>query len=119
MARTPRAAARRAAAAIASASATVLASGFSHSTWRPASKAAMAISAWLSPGVHTSMSCTSSRRSRERQSVTASAQPWRAAAARTFAASRPHTAAMTGRSGRLKARGASRQARECAAPMNA
>ena len=46
---------------MASASATVLASGFSHSTCLPASSAAMAISACESPGVHTSMSCTSSR----------------------------------------------------------
>ena len=46
--------ARAAASAMASASATVLASGFSHSTCLPASSAATAISACVSPGEQTS-----------------------------------------------------------------
>ncbi len=62
---------------IASASARVLASGFSHSTCLPASSAAMATSAWLTPGVHTSTSCTSSRLIRACQSVSVAAQPSR------------------------------------------
>ncbi len=119
MARTPRAAARSAAAAIASASARVLASGFSHSTCLPASSAAMATSAWNSPGVQMSTSCTSSRLTRARQSVSVAAQPSRSAAARTAAAFRPHSAAMAGRSGRSNTCGTVRQAWEWAAPMNA
>ena len=75
MERTPRDWARPAAAAMASASGTVLASGFSHSTCLPASSAATEISACESPGVHTSMSWTSSRFSRARQSVSTSANP--------------------------------------------
>ncbi len=50
MASTPCSAARRAAAAIDWASATVFANGFSHSTCLPASRAATAISAWVSRG---------------------------------------------------------------------
>jgi hypothetical protein len=73
--RTPRALARAAAAAIARASGTVVASGFSHSTCWPASRAAMAISACASPGAQMSMSCTSRRPIRARQSGSAAAQP--------------------------------------------
>ena len=87
---------RSAAAAIASASATVLASGFSHSTCLPASSAAIAISAWrvargadvdevdVVPGDH-------------RAPVGLGRRPadLRAAAA-TPAASRPHDAAISG-----------------------
>ena len=119
MARMPRARARCAAAAMASASATVLAIGFSHSTCLPASSAAMEISACESPGVHTSMSCTSSRPSRARQPVSVAAKPYRCAAAAVAAGSRPHSTASTGRSGRPNTCGAVRQACEWAAPMNA
>ena len=73
--RTPRSAARAAASAIASASATVFASGFSHSTCLPASSAAIAISAWESPGVTMSTMSMSSRAITSRQSVADSAQP--------------------------------------------
>ena len=75
MERTPRAWARAAAAAMASASATELAIGFSHSTCLPASSAATEISACESPGVHTSMSWTSSRSSSACQSVSVLANP--------------------------------------------
>src|SRR6478752_4237025 len=119
MARTPWARARSAAAVMASASATVLASGFSHSTCLPASRAAMAISAWVSPGVQMSMTSMSSRATTSRQSVALSAQPRRAAASAARAASRPTTTAISGWTGRAKKWGAVRQACEWALPMNA
>jgi hypothetical protein len=119
MLRTPAARARSAAATIARASATELARGFSHSTCLPASSAAMAISAWVSPGVQTSTSPTSSRLSSCFQSVSTDRQPSLRAAASTAAASRPHSTAMSGRSGRSKKRCAVRQAWEWAAPMKA
>jgi hypothetical protein len=97
MARTPRAAARSAAAAIARASSTVLASGFSQSTCLPASRAAIEISAWLDPGVQTSTRSTSSRSTSRFQSVSMAGQPSRAAAAATAARSRPQMAAIRGR----------------------
>ena len=61
-----RAAARSAVATIARASSTVLASGFSHSTCLPASSAATAISAWVSPGEQTSTSTSTARSSPDR-----------------------------------------------------
>ena len=67
---------------IASASATVLANGFSHSTCLPAASAARAISAWVSPGVQMSMRSMSSRAT-SRQSVSLSCQPNRSAAVAT------------------------------------
>jgi hypothetical protein len=116
---TPRARARRAAATIALASSTLLASGFSHSTCLPASSAATAISACVSPGVQMSTSCTSSRVSRFFQSVSTERQPSFAAAARAAVSSRPQSTAISGSSGRSKNRPAVRQACECAAPMKA
>ena len=71
---------RSATSVIATASSTVLASGFSQSTCLPASSAAMAISACVSPGVHTSTSWTSSRAMSARQSVSTLPQPRRRAA---------------------------------------
>jgi hypothetical protein len=101
------------------ASSTVLASGFSHRTCLPAASAAVAISAWLSPGVQTSMMSMSSRATRARQSVACSAQPRRPAAASTFASSRPQIATIRARTGRSKTRFTVRQACECAVPMKA
>ena len=60
----------------------VFASGFSQSTCLPACSAAMAISAWLSPGVQMSTRSMSSRSTRRRQSVSFEAKPSRSAAAR-------------------------------------
>ena len=98
------AAARSAAAAIASASSTVFASGFSHSTCLPASSAAIAISAWESPGVTMSTMSMSSRAITSRQSVADSAQPHLSAAAATAAALRPTTTpSRAGRGGRRTA----------------
>ena len=71
-----------AAAAIRSASATVLANGFSQMTCFPAFNAATAISSWELPGVHTSMMSMSSRGDHQpRQSVSADCHPYFAAAA--------------------------------------
>jgi hypothetical protein len=117
MANTPAAAAFAAAPAIASASATVLASGFSHSTCLPASSAATAISACDEPGVTMSTRSTSSRSTTARQSVAGSAQPNRSADAAVVPASRPATTAISIGRGRSKNRGAFRHACECAAPM--
>jgi hypothetical protein len=119
MLRTPCAAAFSAAATIARASSTVFASGFSHSTCLPASSAAIAISAWVSPGEQTSTSATSSRVSRARQSVSTDRHPSFSAAAPAFAASRPQSTVRSGWSGRSKNRPAVRHAWECAAPMKA
>ena len=119
MLRTPAARARSAAATMARASATVLANGFSHRTCLPASSAAMAISACVSPGVQTSTSATSSRASSCFQSVSTDRQPSFWAAAATAVASRPQSTARSGRSGRSKNRLAVRQAWEWAAPMKA
>ena len=80
---------------------------------------AIAISAWLSPGVHTSTRSMSSRLSRRVQSVSVVSQPRRAAASATRPASRPHSARIRGFNGRSKKRGADRQACEWAAPMKA
>ena len=110
-----------AAAAIASASATVLASGFSHSTCLPASSAAIAISAWVSPGVQMSTRSMSSR------STSAApvglglgpAEPVAAAAAVALGVAAADDRHASGRSGRSKKRGAVRQAWEWAAPMKA
>ncbi len=113
----PRPAARSAAAFIASASATVFASGFSQSTCLPASSAAIAISACVSPGVTMSTTSMSSRAITSRQSVAVSAQPHLRAFAATPAASRPTTTVISGSRGRSKNRGATRQPWECAAPM--
>jgi hypothetical protein len=117
--RTPRAAAASAAATIARACATLLASGFSHSTCLPAASAAIAIAAWLDPGVHTSTSWTSSRATSFSQSVSVDRQPSFAAAAATRSGSRPQTAARSTSSGSSKNRLADRQAWEWAAPMKA
>jgi len=119
MARTPRPAARRAAAAIASASATEFASGFSHRTCLPASKAAMAISACVSPGVQMSTMSTSSRSITRVQSVSTSSQPYLSAAAFARASLRPARTDIRSRTGRSKNRGAERHAWEWAAPMKA
>ncbi|MDQ1126678.1 hypothetical protein QE428_001711 [Microbacterium sp. SORGH_AS 505] len=117
MARMPRASARAAASVIASASATELASGFSQRTCLPASSAAIAISAWVSPGVTMSTTSTSSRAIVVRQSVDDSDHPHFAAAAAVEAASRPVTTCMTGSRGRSKNLGATLQPCEWAAPM--
>ena len=86
------AAAASAAAAIASASATVLASGFSHSTCLPAASAAIAISAWVSPGVQMSTRSTSAALDQRRASRSrVSAQPSRPAASAVRSASRPQS----------------------------
>ena len=112
---------RSAAAAIASASATVLASGFSHSTCLPASSAAIAISAWVSPGVQMSTRSMSSRSTSARQSVSVDAQPSRSGrgARRAVGVPAGQHGQLPGRSGRSKKRGAVRQAWEWAAPMKA
>ncbi len=102
----PRSAARAAASAIASASSTVFASGFSHSTCLPASSAAIAISACESPGVTMSTMSMSSRAITSRQSVADSAQPHFSAAAATASAFRPTTTAISTASGRSNMRGA-------------
>jgi hypothetical protein len=91
-----------AAATIRSASATELASGFSQSTCLPASSAAIAISAWVSPGVQMSTTWTSSRSITRRQSVSVSAQPSRPAAAAVATGSRPQSTFIAGASGRSK-----------------
>ena len=119
MLRTPLARAASAAATIAFASSTVLASGFSHSTCLPASSAAIAISACVSPGVQTSTSWTSSRPRSAFQSVSVCRQPMRWAAAAVVSALRPQSTAMSGCSGRSKNRPAVRHACEWAAPMKA
>ena len=97
-------AARSAAAAIASASATVLASGFSQSTCLPASSAAIAISAWVSPGVQMSTRSMSSR-SMTRAPVGLASTPSRAAPAASATAAGVAAArarVSSGRSGRSK-----------------
>ncbi len=66
---------------IAFAERTSLASGFSHRIALPACAAAIAISAWLSPGVETSTTSMSGRAITSRQSVANSSQPsWAARA---------------------------------------
>ena len=119
MERTPLAAAASAASVIATASSTELASGFSQSTCLPASSAAIAISAWVSPGVQMSTRSTSSRSITARHDVSVPSQPSRAAAASTFTGSRPASTASRGVIGRSKKRCALRQAWEWAAPMKA
>ena len=119
MANIPRVAASSAAAVISSASATVLASGFSHSTCLPACRAAVAISTCMSPGVQMSIRSMSGRSTSRRQSVSAELQPYCWAAARTATPLRPATAVSSGLSGRSKNLGAVLQACEWAAPMKA
>ena len=106
-------------AAIASASATVFASGFSQSTCLPASSAAMAISRGCCRGCR----CRRGRcrRGRAAGSSRSRSTPSRAvaAASATRPASRPHSARIRGVSGRSKKWGAVRQAWEWAAPMKA
>ena len=119
IARTPCFAASVAAADMASASATVFASGFSHMTCLPASSAATAISACVLPGVQMSMTSMSSRVRSARQSVSTDSQPKRFATAVAAASSRPQIARSRGVSGRSKNAGAVRHACECAAPMKA
>ena len=104
---------------MARASATLLASGFSHRTCLPASRAAIEISAWLDPGVQTSTRSTSSRSTSRFQSVSVAGQPSRAAAAATASRSRPQMAAIRGRYGSSKKLATLRQAWEWARPMNA
>ncbi len=104
----------------ASASATVLASGFSHSTCLPAASAASAISAWLSPGVQMSTRSMSARSTSVRQSVSALAQPCRSAASRHGVGVRARRARPAPGSAAGRRTGpAVRQACECAAPMKA
>ncbi len=119
MERTPDSAAFSAAAAIASASATLLASGFSQRTCLPASSASIAISAWVSPGVQMSIRSMSGRLITACQSVSTDCQPNRAATSPAAFALRPQMAASSGVMGRSKKLGALRQACEWAAPMNA
>src|SRR5690625_3758719 len=102
-----------------SASATELAIGFSTRTCFPASRAATAISACVSPGVQMSTTSTSSRSMTRRQSVSTASRPsWRAAAV-ARSSLRPESTAMCGSSGRSKNRWALRQAWEWARPMKA
>ena len=117
MAKTPLAAASSAAAAIDSASATEFANGFSHSTCLPACRAAMAISACVSPGVQMSTRSMSGRSIRRLQPVSAESQPSSSAAFRTASVSRPAMAVICGARGSRKKCGAVRQACEWAAPM--
>lgn len=119
MDRTPRVAASAAAEAIASASATVLASGFSHSTCLPAASAASAISACVSPGVQMSTRSTSPDSIKRFHSVSTDAQPSFAAAASVAGLSRPQSTAIRGARGTSKARCTVRHACEWAAPMKA
>ena len=74
---------------MASASASVLASGFSTRTCLPAARAARAISACRKPGAQISTTWMSSRAMTARQSVADSAQPYRCAASATPSGSRP------------------------------
>lgn len=106
-----------AAAAISSTCSARSTSDFSHSTCLPASRAAIAMSACVSPGVQTSTRSTSSRVSSAFQSVSTDRHPSLSAAAPAFAASRPHSTARSGATGRSKNRPAVRHAWECAAPM--
>src|SRR6185295_4189336 len=108
----------RAAALMRSASATSLASGFSHRIALPASAAATAISACESPGVTMSTTSMSLRPSTSCQRVAASSKPSRPCASFTFASVRPTTTFSTGSKGTSsKKRATCRQAFECARPM--
>ena len=108
-----------AAATMASASSTVLASGFSQSTCLPASSAAMAISAWVWPGRadvdEVDVVALEQRLPRGLGGFPAEPGGGRGDLARVPAAS----AAIRTWSGRSKKRGAVRQACEWAAPMKA
>ena len=117
--RTPFARARSAAATMARASATVLASGFSHSTCLPASSAAIAISAWVSPGVQMSTRSTSSRATSARQSVSTCCQSKRRATSEAASTFRPPIATRSGVSAGSKKLRALRQPCEWAVPMKA
>ena len=105
--------------AISSASATVFASGFSQSTCLPASSAAMAISAWVSPACR----CRRGRRRRARaarfQSVSVDSHPSRSRRPRRPrrlpTAQRGHLGAQR----QVEESDAVRQATEWAAPMKA
>jgi len=106
-----------AAANIASACLTFIASGFSHKTCFPFFAAATAISAWQFVGVTMSTMSISGDSTISRQSVVACCQPRWARAACTPEVLRPQmvcssTLALSG-----KNRGACRQAFECALPM--
>ena len=96
----------------------MFASGFSQNTTLPAFAAAIAISAWLSPGVLMSTMSMSARVTTSCQSVAASSHP-SSAAARTFFALRPQMTFIRGVSVGLKKRATCRQALLCARPMNA
>ena len=117
--RMPCARASSAAAAMARASATVFASGFSQSTCLPARRAAMAISAWVSPGVQMSTRSTSGRATSARQSVSTCCQSNRRAISPAAAPSRPPMATRSGTRGGSKKDRALRQPCEWATPMNA
>ncbi len=104
---------------IAFASRTSLASGFSHRIALPAWAAAIAISAWLSPGVAMSTMSMSGRATTSRQSVAHSSQPSWAAARFTFARSRPQTTLSRGVSFGGRKRLTCRQALLWARPMKA
>ena len=85
----------------------------------PAFAAAMAISAWVSPGVDTSTMSMSSRATTSRQSVAYSSQPRVREALRTAERLRPQITFMRGVSFGSKNRPTWRQALLCARPMNA
>ncbi len=105
---------------MASASATVLASGFSHRTCLPASRAAIAISAWVWPGVQTSTRSMSSRSTSARHDVSVLDHPSCDAALRDLlGVDVPRAPSSAAAAGRSKKRGAVRQAWEWAAPMKA
>ena len=96
----------------------MFASGFSQKTVLPASAAAIAISAWESPGVQMSTTSMSGRATTARQSVACSSKPSLRAAAATPASSRPQTTFMRASIGRSKKRPTWRQAFAWARPMN-
>ena len=106
------------AAYIASASFTVMASGFSQRTCLPAFAAAMAISAWVSLAVLMSMMSISGSFTTLRQSVAVFFQPSCFAAAFTPLGSRPQTVCMTGSKGTGKKWPTWRHAFEWVLPMN-
>ncbi|MDI2023897.1 hypothetical protein PJL18_04446 [Paenarthrobacter nicotinovorans] len=78
----------------------------------------MAISACIQPGAQISMMWMSSRSITERQSVADSAQPYLAAAAATWVASRP-TSTFCSKAGTSKKLATFRHAFEWAFPMKA
>src|SRR5215471_6619856 len=101
-----------------SASARVLASGFSHRICFSACAAAIAMDMCESPGVQMSMMSMSLRAMTSSQRVAYSSQPRRSAASLTFASVRPATTFITGSQGRSGMKRATcRQALEWARPM--